>query len=222
MTTVSGVRNSCETFAMKSRRMVSSFSSWLMSRDTIIFCPSPNGTACTSSVRPGRRPERRTTGSASFRVLSRRTNSGSRTRVVIGAPWSCEPSRLKCCPAVVLIHSIRSLAERYITPSGIASLASRKRSSATESCSRASSPRRARRARPANAYCQVPVPCGGGVPTGFCVHAARRQRLRTWCIYSSSTLPLIVSSPASGPATSPTASAARAMSASVPAATLQT
>ena len=51
--TVSGVRSSCDTLATKSRRMTSTRSACVTSRDSSIFCDWPNGMSCSDSARPG-------------------------------------------------------------------------------------------------------------------------------------------------------------------------
>ena len=48
--TVSGVRSSCETFATKSRRVVSRRSHFVMSRPSSSFSWSPYDTICTETV----------------------------------------------------------------------------------------------------------------------------------------------------------------------------
>jgi hypothetical protein len=50
--TVSGVLSSCDTLAMKSRRMRETASSSVTSRDISSFCSAANGTSCNASVRP--------------------------------------------------------------------------------------------------------------------------------------------------------------------------
>ena len=60
--TVSGVFNSCETLAMKSRRMRANASSCVTSRDISIFLSSENGTSCNNSVIRASRPEATTIG----------------------------------------------------------------------------------------------------------------------------------------------------------------
>ena len=58
--TVSGVFSSCETLAMKSRRMRATASISVMSRQISSFSATPNGTICIASVLPGSRCESRT------------------------------------------------------------------------------------------------------------------------------------------------------------------
>ena len=61
--TVSGVFISCDTLATKSRRIVSSFSSWVMSRVSSSFWSSPKATTRSCSVRPGWRGDAIDSGS---------------------------------------------------------------------------------------------------------------------------------------------------------------
>ena len=51
VTTVNGVLSSCETLAMKSRRIRATASSWVTSRESSSFSSMPNGTSCSASVR---------------------------------------------------------------------------------------------------------------------------------------------------------------------------
>ena len=53
--TVSGVLSSCDTLAMKSRRMRATASSSVTSRDISSFWSAANGTSCSASVRPASR-----------------------------------------------------------------------------------------------------------------------------------------------------------------------